>query len=281
MDHVAHAPHAPVRGESVVGTGFGIFPGGKGANQAVAAARLGAKVAFSGCVGLDTNGDLLLETMRGAGVDTSFVKATSKAATGAAVITIEPCGSNRIVVCPGANMHLDLQGAMEAVDADDWDFVLLQFEIPTSTNAGVIAACRQRGIPTILNPAPFDVTAIPAQMDLVVLNEIEAEQMTGQAIDGESGLRSCEDAIKDRGASAALITLGARGCWCENVLYPAPVVEAIDTTGAGDAFCGALATFMAEGLPRPEAIKSAVRYATLSTTRHGAMPSLPSRSELM
>jgi ribokinase len=289
MDIVAVAESLPRGGETILGTDFFKAAGGKGANQAYAAALLGGSVAMIGRVGDDEHGRQLVAGLAAAGCDVSGVRSID-AVTGVAVILVAATGENSIVVVPGANgrfVPTDLQADEQALR--DAQFVLLQLEIPLPT---VIAAARKAkhcGATVILDPAPAPA-GLPRELiehvDILTPNESEATRLTS----AETGAFSFEDArgiasrVLAAGIKTAVLKLGARGCLVargeERIFISAPRVDAIDTTAAGDVFNGALATAHSEGASLVEACRFAVRAASLSVTRRGAQPSAPTRSEL-
>ena len=286
MDLVATCARLPTPGETVSGTGFAALPGGKGANQAVAAARLGARVFMAGCVGADAFGATLRAGLAAAKVDIIHV-AEVLAPTGTALIAVDAAGANQIVVVPGANAATGpalIDRALAAMPGPG--ILLLQHEIPPASVAHAIRASRARGWFVLLNPAP--ARPIPADLlpaiDLIAPNETEAAALLGHP------LRTAEDAVAGAralvaaGARAALITRGAAGAVYADAthihLQPAMPVQAVDTTGAGDAFLGALACVLAAGGRIVSAMGYASAAAALSATRPGAQASLPTRGDV-
>ncbi|MER6345587.1 ribokinase [Streptomyces sp. NPDC001595] len=280
MDLVAYVEKAPQRGETVTGREFRTIPGGKGANQAIAAARAGATVSMIGAVGNDGFGTRLRSTLEHSGVDTDHLR-TNEGPSGTAHIVVDDEGGNAIVVIPGANGTVDhLAPGDESVIASA-DALLLQLEIPP---AGVVAgaeAARAHGVRTVLTPAP--ARPLPpellAAIDLLVPNEHEAAALTGI-----TDPREAATALLDR-VPEVVITLGAAGSLyaargSEPLVVPAPRVTAVDTTGAGDTFVGALAVALGEGRPMPEALRWAGAAAALSVQREGASASMPTRPEI-
>ncbi len=272
MDVVVRVPRQAAPGETVLGGDYAVYPGGKGANQAVAAARAGGVVRMAGLVGDDAFGAQLRAHLAGDGVDTTCL-GTWRGPSGIALITVDDRGQNTIVVSPGANGHVtpDLIPAGELQRAA---LVVLQLEIPSPTVVFVAEACRAAGVPVLLNPAPAQ--PLPDEVwrgvRYLVLNETESEQLGGVA------------ALRARGADTVILTLGARGvCWSgpagdgRLAAQPVPVV---DTTAAGDAFCGALAAQLAGRVALPDAIRFANAAGALAVTRHGAQPSLGRRAEI-
>ncbi|MBP2475561.1 ribokinase [Crossiella equi] len=283
-DLVTSVPRRPGAGETVLGTDLRVSPGGKGANQAVAAARLGAGVAFLGAVGDDEHGQLLLESMRSAGVRTEHVR-TPDRPTGIAHVVLTPDGENSIVVSPGANGTLtsaDIDRAATVIAIST--VVLVSLEVPLPAALRAVELAGEAGVRAVLNlspPAPLTATALAA-LDPLVVNEHEAAWLLGaHTPDQPSDLAR---ALLALGPRSAVVTLGSRGVAVadgEDVhLVPAPEVEAVDTTGAGDAFAGALAARLAAGEELLAACQFAVRAAAVSVTRRGAQPSYPTRNEV-
>ncbi|MFG1750727.1 ribokinase [Streptosporangium sandarakinum] len=277
MDLVAYTPVVPKRGETVTGRAFAAVPGGKGANQAVAAARAGADVAFMGAVGDDAFGPVVRETLGSAGVDVSRLRVVP-GSSGVAHIVVDDDGGNSIIVVPGAN------GAVTAPSAEDLaviarsDALLLQLELPMEA---VVFAARQARVPVVLTPAP--ARELPRELldavDLIVPNEHEAEALTGLA-DPREALEALLELVPE-----AVITLGAEGALYGSraggrLRVPAVPVRAVDTTAAGDTFVGALAVARAEGRPQEEALRFAAAAAALSVQREGASTSMPGRAEI-
>ncbi|MBO3747794.1 ribokinase [Streptosporangiaceae bacterium NEAU-GS5] len=280
MDLVAYVPKAPKPGETVTGRAFRAIPGGKGANQAIAAARAGAEVAFVGAVGDDAFGPGLRAALREAGVATDLLR-VSPGPSGIAHIVVEDSGSNTIVVVPGAN------GAVTGLEPGDAeviarsDALLLQLELPMGAVVAAAQGGRAGGVPVVLTPAPAVPLpdALLAAVDLIIPNEHEAAALTGGA-----GPHEAVDALLTR-VPEVCVTLGSQG-----VLYgsrgglrlhvPAPQVRAVDTTAAGDTFAGALAVARAEGRGPQEALRFATAAAALSVQREGASTSMPARAEI-
>jgi ribokinase len=276
----------PRGGETIFGTGFDMGFGGKGANQAVAAALCGARVDMVGAVGGDLFGTETIRNFNSKGVQTSGVRVIPDVPTGAALILVESDGENRIIVAKGANDRLtpaDVDAAAPQLAAAD--MVLLQFEVPLETVYHTIRLAEARNVRCIVNPAP----ALPADLgelaraDYLVVNETEAEVLSGRKARSEGDLHACVDALLDRGMRRIILTLGARGALLASrdarVHVPPFPVAAIDTTGAGDAFIGSLAVFLTEGIPEGEAVSRANLYAAMSATRTGTQKSFATRAE--
>lgn len=280
MDLVAYVARAPVPGETVTGREFRTVPGGKGANQAVAAARAGGDVVMMGAVGTDEYGSRLRTNLEHAGVDTDLLH-TAAGPSGTAHIVVDDEGANSIVVVPGANATVITLGAGEEAAIAAAGLLLLQLELPLAVVTEAARTARARGVRTILTPSP--VQPLPPELldavDLLVPNEHEAEALTGYA-DPHAAAQ-----ILLRQVPEVVITLGRKGCLYaarggEPVLLPAPEVTAVDTTGAGDTFVGTLAVALGEGRSVPEALAWASSAAALCVQRAGASTSMPFRSEI-
>jgi ribokinase len=282
MDLVVHAPRHPQPGETILGSDFQTFPGGKGANQAVAAARLGAMVRMVGRVGNDGFGQALLQTLAGDRVDTTFVSRDPEAATGVALITVDATGQNTIVVASGANGRVtpgDVSRAEEAFRGAH--LLLLQLECPLSAVTRAVELAVQHGVQVVLNPAPAQplAPALLSQVDYVILNQTELALLTGR-----ERLREAATQLRRWGVRQVIVTLGDQGVWIANdegeLQLPAHRVVAVDTTAAGDAFVGAFAIALSEGRSASEAAAWGNAAGALAVTRPGAQPSLPARAEL-
>ncbi|GGW32537.1 ribokinase [Streptomyces xantholiticus] len=280
MDLVAFVAHAPKRGETVTGREFRTIPGGKGANQAVAAARAGGEVAMIGAVGSDAFGPQLRHTLESCGVDTDLLR-TTEGPSGTAHIVVDDEGGNAIVVIPGANGTVtSLAHGEEALIATA-DTLLLQLELPLSAVLDGAEAARRHGVRTVLTPSPAQPLPpeLLAATDLLVPNEHEAATITGIA-DPHSAAQELL-----RQVPAVVITLGSAGCLyaardTEPITVPAPSVTAVDTTAAGDTFVGALAVALGEKKPVTQSLAWACTAAALSVQHPGASSSMPYRSEI-
>lgn len=287
MDLVTYTGRVPVTGETIIGKSFRQIPGGKGANQADAIAKLGAEVKMIGCVGNDGMGAALLESLRRDGVDVAMVKRVDGVSTGIASITVDASGNNSIIVVPGANGRLsveDMQASLEAFE--DSNIVVAQLEVPTETVKFAIKAAKQLGKLTILNPAPAAELEdeLLSKVDILVPNETELELLSGIRIQNEADLERAAGLLIDKGVQELIVTLGSKGCVHFNKsgskAYPAYKVDAVDTTAAGDSFIGALAAAISEGKTLEEAIRFATAVGALTVTREGAQSSLPLRKEV-
>lgn len=291
MDLVVTAPRLPRPGETVTGGGFMQHPGGKGANQAVAAARLGARAALVARVGADAFGDRRLDDLRAEGVDLSGMSRDPVGPTGVALITVDRSGENTIVVAPGANAALE-PGHVDAAAAciAGSGALLVQLEVPLGAVTQAVGLARETGVPVLLNAAP--ARPLPAelleQVDVLLVNRGEAAALTD--MDPDTDPERLLDALVRLEVPTVLLTLGAGGVLLHHRVardkVPAFPVQAVDTVGAGDAFAGALAERRAgaRGAWDLHDVREAARWAAgagaLAATRPGATPSLPRRSEL-
>ena len=287
MDIYAYAAHLPEPGETVVGNRYWMGMGGKGANQAVGARRLGASVTMVGRVGDDMFGQRMLETLRGHGVACDTIRVDRESGSGVALVVVDQQAENVIVVIPGANMRVtpdDVDAASERLRAAD--VLLMQLEIPLEVVAHALDVARQGRTLCLLNPAPARALpdSILRKVHLLTPNQNEARVLTGIPTDTLEGARAAGQALLARGVPAVIITLGAQGALLvqpERCLHlPGVAVEALDTSGAGDAFMAGLAVALGEGKSFEEAIRFANLAGALATTRPGAMPSMPSRAEV-
>jgi len=290
LDFIVRVERAPQRGETLPGSQFVTLPGGKGANQACAVGRLAQPKtsAMIGCVGQDVYGRQLLESLRACGVDDRYVRGAPEAATGIALILVEAGGQNQIVVVPGANDCLRPADVTEALTALGGSHLLLQLETPLETVAAAAAHARSLGMIVILDPAP--AREAPAELlrnvDILTPNESEAIALVGAA-GAHIALANASDVARELlalGPRRVILKLGAQGAFLADGErarhFPARLVEAKDTTAAGDCFNGALATGLAEGLTLDEAIAFANVAASIAITRIGAQASLPTRAEV-
>jgi ribokinase len=285
IDLTTFADQFPKPGQTIFGQEFHLGFGGKGANQAVAARLCGADVFMVARVGSDLFGPATIDNFKKLGIDTTQVKQVEGLSSGVAPIFVEPNGQNRILVVKGANDAVspaDVDAAAEGLKAADC--IVLQFEIPLETVYYTVAFAREHGIRCILNPAPaqpVDMRAL-TDLDYLVPNESEAESITGNSVRNVEDAKKCAEKLIGGGIRRVIITLGAKGSLLaghgisEHV--PAFAVKSIDSTGAGDAFIGSFAVFLAEGIPEREAVRRANLYAGLSTTGVGTQKSFYDRA---
>jgi ribokinase len=275
----------PKPGETIFGQRFDLGFGGKGANQAVAARLCGAEVFMVARVGSDLFGPATIENFRKQGIDTSHVKQVEGLSSGVAPIFVEPNGQNRILVVKGANDTLkpaDVDAAGETLKAADC--IVLQFEIPLETVYYTMQFARRHGIRCILNPAPAQAVDMKAlkNLDYFVPNENEAETITGQPVKNIADAKKCAANLVTAGIRRVIITLGANGSFLAGAdgseHMPPFAVNSVDSSGAGDAFIGSFAVFLAEGVPEEEAGRRAKLYAALSTTGVGTQKSFYDRA---
>lgn len=286
-DLVVNTDRAPEGGETVLGNGFAVNHGGKGANQAVAVSRIGGTVSFISKVGNDTFGSQMRRHYEDEGMDVSYVLVDALAPSGVALIIVDGKAENRIVVAPGANSNLaeeDINKAGLAVEKSE--FVLLQLEIPMTTVEYAVRMAASLGKKVIVNPAPACPLSEELLRDvyLITPNETEAGILTGITIvDNDSAFKAAE-ALFGLGVQNVVITLGEKGALVYNaevsMFVPAYQVKAVDTTAAGDVFNGALAVALSEGRTLPDAARFACAASAISVTRMGAQNSVPSRDEL-
>ena len=276
MDLVAYADRLPEAGETVVGSSFQTGFGGKGANQAVMARLLGADVSMVCCVGTDGYGTETLQNFADRGIDTAWAR-RAPGASGVAPIWVEASGQNRIIILPGANLLIDPEVAVAAVnDGPAPGVVAGQFEILQAVTAAAFAAARRRGAITVLNPAPAAPLepALAAACDWIIPNEVELAALTGEPLGDELPGDDLLRSVADRVGCRLLVTLGEAGSALvttggEVLRIPAPSVEAVDTTGAGDAFVGGFIWALAGGRSESDAIRIATTVAADSVTRPG------------
>ena len=287
MDLVAVAPALPKPGETVMGDGFATLPGGKGANQAVAAARLGADVCMIGRVGDDVFGPMLLENLEANGVDVSDVMTTPGMSSGIAVILLDDDRQNYIVGIYGANMVCDeIQVEATSRALDGADALLLQMEVPFNVSLEAAQIARRMGVRVIYDPAPPSEIPLSSfkAFDIIAPNQSEAEVLTGVTVNDIESAYEAASILRERGANTVLIKLGEHGVVYtaeEGVGYvPAFDVDAIDTVAAGDGFAGALAVALSEGQPLERALRFASAAGALVVTKRGAQDAMPHRAEV-
>ena len=295
MDQIVHIPRPPVLGETLLGAGsLKLVPGGKGANQAVAMARLGAPVAMAGRVGTDPFGEQLLKALQADEIDTGLVVIDQQEASGVAFIFLAPDGDNAIIVASGANMRVgqdreQLANIFEAIAQAR--ALVLQLEIPLETVKTLIAAGHNAGIPVVLNLAPAQPLAWEElrQLQVLIVNEVEASLLAGTQIDNQEDARAVATTLHKQGIPIVIVTLGAQGALLvrdddtgtsQTIYQPAPRVRAVDTTAAGDCFVGAFTVALTEGQNPEAALRFAVYASALKVIKFGAQSGLPTRAEV-
>ncbi|MGB7442399.1 MAG: ribokinase [Coleofasciculaceae cyanobacterium] len=287
IDLVTKTLRLPRAGETLQGSQFFTVPGGKGANQAVAAARLGVSTQMIGRLGDDDFGHQLLSSLQAAGVNTDGIVFDQKTSSGVAVIAVDEQGENSIIIVAGANERLD------EVDVErlkrllpEASFLLMQLEIPLPTVLLAAQAAKLSGVPVILDPAPAQ--DIPTQLypllDIITPNQLEASQLVGFPVNNRETAAKAAEVLRERGVCTAIVKLGCQGVYCatkaESFFVPAFSIQAVDSVAAGDAFNGALAVALAQGLPLRQALVWGSAAGAISATKAGAQPSLPNRKTL-
>lgn len=287
MDLVLRVPHAPAAGETLQGHSIATIPGGKGANQAVSCARQGARVQMIGCVGDDAHGSALRDALQADGIDTAALRTVPGEPTGTALILVEDGGQNRIVIVPGANARVEIDEAALQRQVRGAAFLVAQFETPMDQVARAIAVAHGAGCKVLLNPSPVQAMAEPLwpRIDTLVVNEIEAQALSGQSADSPQDAARAGQALRAKGVARVVVTLGARGAVAVDAdgarHHPAPKVQAVDTTAAGDTFLGALAVALGEGQSFDDAVRLGIRAAALCIQQPGAQPSIPRREAVL
>lgn len=287
MDLVVRVAQAPAAGETLLGRSIATIPGGKGANQAVSCAREGARVRMIGCVGDDAHGQALRNALQRDGIDTAALRTDPSEPTGTALVMVEDSGQNRIVLIAGANGRVEIDAAALRRQLQGADFLVAQFETPMPQVEHAIAVAHQTGCKVLLNPSPVQAIAEPTwrRIDTLVVNEIEAQTLSGLPAAGPLEAAAAGRALRARGPARVVVTLGALGAVAVDAdgarHHPAPKVQAVDTTAAGDTFLGALAVALAEGRSFDEAVRLGIRAAALCITQPGAQPSIPQRDAVL
>jgi len=285
MDLVTRTPRLPIAGETLQGYEFFTAPGGKGANQAVAAARLGISTQIVGRLGDDDFGRQLLAGLQAADVQTDGILVDESASSGVAVIAVDDAGENNIIIVAGANGCVNQQDVERLTDLlPGAAALLLQFEVPLPAVLAAAQAARQAGVLVILDPAPAKEN-IPPELypliDIITPNEIEASQLVGFPVEGQEAAAKASAELRQRGVGTVIVKLGAQGVFCaagaETFFVPAFSVRAVDTVAAGDAFNGGLAAALADGRSLRDAVVWGAAAGAISATKAGAQPSLPDR----
>ena len=287
-DLVFRAPRRPMKGETLIGLEFGLFTGGKGYNQAVAAARMGAQVHMVGRLGADIFGDMFMRSLANEGINTDYVVRDPEVGTGvASPVIYEAEGDNSIILMPRANMRLSPANAEAAKDViAAADVLLLQLEVPTETNIRAAEIAHAAGVTVVFNPAP--ARQLPPEIfrlvNIITPNEIEAGQLTNIPANDDAGARAAARHLREMGVPRVILTLGARGALMfgpeGEAEFPAYKVQVVDPTAAGDAFCGGLAVALARGAGPAEAVKHANAAGALAVTVLGAEPSMPTQAQV-
>ncbi|MFM2480852.1 ribokinase [Celerinatantimonas sp. YJH-8] len=288
-DHLIHIEHFPAPGETCHGNGYRITGGGKGANQAMAAARSGAKVSFIGCMGDDSTGRWISQQLEQCKIDTSGLACIEACATGFALIQIDAKGENTVCIASEANGYLNANYIIRHRQIiAQAKMLLLQLETPLDGVTEAIHQAAQQGVKVILNPAPARVLsdALLAMVDVIIPNQREASVLTGIQVRDELSARRACDVLHQKGIAQVIITLGEKGAWVSDIqgeayLSPGFYVHAVDSTAAGDTFIGALLGAQLRGLELRQALRFAHAAAALSVTREGAQNSIPQYQDVM
>lgn len=284
MDLLLRVPHAPVAGETLPGRSLTRTPGGKGGNQAVGCARQGVAVQMVGCVGADADGHALRSALESDGIDTSMVHIHRNEPTGTALVMVDDAGQNRIVVIAGANAAAQAHEAELASALPGAAFLIAQFETPVPEVAQAMQAARRHGCKVLLNPSPVQVLddALWPLIDTLVVNEVEAANLSGMPVRQPEDAAAAARKLLARGVARVVVTLGDAGAVALDDQgarhHPAPKVEVVDTTAAGDTLLGALAAELARGASLDDALRQGIRAAALCVTAPGAQSSIPSRA---
>jgi ribokinase len=291
IDLITQVAHLPVQGETVMGSDVAQRPGGKGANQAVASRRLGADTTMFAAVGTDAFGDAVLAALQAEGVRAEHVTRYPEAVTGIAMVIVSDTGENSIVVAPGANFLLDADAVADlGTVCGPGDVLVLQLEVPLDTCLAAARTARRRGAHVLLNAAPLPTVGDPIlsdllhHVDVLIVNEAEAAALAGTDQSHGAGWESVAARLRELGPATVVITLGARGAVAASIdgahTQTPFSADVVDTTGAGDAFCGAFASAYAEGRDLPDALRRGCAAGALATTALGAQSALPTESDL-
>ncbi|BAY30199.1 ribokinase [Nostoc carneum NIES-2107] len=285
IDLVATVPRLPNPGETLLGHKFVQVAGGKGANQAVALARLGIPTHMVGRVGTDSFGSELLYNLQNSGVETENVSIDENVSSGVAAIAVDDRGENQIIVIPGANGRVNQEDVERLSDLlPNSTAILLQFEIPLAAVVAAAKAAHQAGVKVILDPAPAQ-SHVPDELyslvDIITPNEVEAGQLVGFPVNNEESAKAAAGVLLQRGVKCAIVKLGAKGVFCataeESFFVPVFPIQVVDTVAAGDAFNGGLAAALYEGLPLRQSVVWGAAAGALAATKSGAQTSLPDR----
>jgi ribokinase len=287
VDLIMKMNRLPEKGETITDAEFYQVYGGKGANQAVAAARAGGNVAFVNCVGEDAYTPRMVENFKGDGIDSRYIFQEQNVASGHALVMIGEKGMNYLSVSPGANYKLTPMKVDQASEViNEAELILLQYEIPEETIKYVIDLAHKKGIQLLWNFAParsFDLSYF-SKINILVLNEVEASFLAGIPVENESGAEMAATGLMEKGVEKVIITMGSKGAFSftksEKISLPSFKVDVVDTTAAGDTFCGAFAVALVEGKSQKESLQFASAAAAICVTRIGAQPSAPTRKEI-
>ena len=287
-DHVISVPYFAKPGETLTGQNYQIAYGGKGANQAVAAARLGAKVAFISCIGSDNIGETMKNAFAKEGIDTTHINTVSQEMTGMAFIQVSQSGENSIVLASGANAHLgEMVVRQSEAQIAQSDCLLMQLETPLSGVELAAQIAKKNGVKVVLNPAPAQILSdeLLSLIDIITPNETEAEILTGVRVSDEQSAVEAAQVFHKKGIDCVMITLGEKGVLVsqngETRIINGFRVKAVDTTAAGDTFNGGFVTALLEGQSFENAVRFGQAAAAISVTRKGAQPSIPTRQETL
>jgi ribokinase len=284
---VIKADRLPAPGETIIGKQFMMTPGGKGANQAVAATRMGGAVSFIAKTGNDLFGRQSVELYKSEGIGTEYIFSDTENPSGVALISVDDQGENCILVAPGANGTLSVKDIEKAKkEIESADIMLIQLEIPIETVEYAVKIAFEKGVKVVLNPAPARSlsTNLLKSIDIITPNKNEAELLTGIHVRDSASARKAADSLHEKGVKTVIITLGSKGALIrENGEYheiKAQKVKAVDTTAAGDTFCGTLCVGLSEGMTIVEAVKLACKACAITVTRMGAQASIPFRRDI-
>ena len=288
LDTTLHIDHIALPGETLHVSEKSSAAGGKGANQAVSAQRSGADVSFIGAVGVDDGGKFMLETMKNEGIDLPQVEKRADVDTGAATIMLDKSGQNSILVDAGANATVDAEQIKKASETiKNSDYIIAQFETPIPATIEAFKIAKKNGVTTILNPAPASEVSdeLLSVTDIIAPNETESAAITGIEVDNEENMLKTADYFRNKGVKMTLITLGERGVfYCDgnrHGLVPAHIVKAVDTTGAGDTFIGAMSSVLKPDMSNiDEAIDYGQKASSITVQNLGAMPSIPTKEKV-